>query len=173
MSWVQLQSWFAENPSVIVGAVVSGVVLVLFWGWNHWRSRRLGRRLSSELKSSSPDLLLEKRALNWEPPTQSFVDRRTSQRREGPPVRVTLASPSFKTSMAEGYVLDRSTGGLRIAMPTAMSPGSTLQVRAAHAPETVGFVTLIVRSCKQNGDFYEVGCEFEKTPPWSVLLLFG
>ncbi len=32
---------------------------------------------------------------------------------------------------------------------------------------------LVVRSCRKNGEFYEIGCEFEKTPPWNVLLLFG
>jgi hypothetical protein len=58
-------------------------------------------------------------------------------------------------------------------MSIAMAPGSTMQVRAVNAPDTVGFVTVIIRSCRKNTDFFELGCEFEKTPPWNVLLLFG
>ena len=66
-----------------------------------------------------------------------------------------------------------STGGLKIISQAAVAPGSTLQVRAVDAPDTIGFVTLIVRSCRKNDEHYEIGCEFEKTPPWNVLLLFG
>ena len=89
------------------------------------------------------------------------------------PVRVVIASATFRNGACDGYVIDRSTGGLKIAAQSAVAPGSTLQVRAVDAPDTVGFVTLIVRSCRKTDDHYELGCEFEKTPPWSVLLLFG
>jgi hypothetical protein len=58
-------------------------------------------------------------------------------------------------------------------MQAVIAPGTTLQVKAVNAPDTIGFVTVIVRSCRKNGDHFEVGCEFEKTPPWNVLLLFG
>jgi hypothetical protein len=84
-----------------------------------------------------------------------------------------LSSPTFRNGVNDGFVVDRSTGGLRILMQAVIAPGTTLQVKAVNAPDTIGFVTVIVRSCRKNGDHFEVGCEFEKTPPWNVLLLFG
>ena len=76
--------------------------------------------------------------------------------------------------MGDGYVLDRSTGGLRIAVAGRRSPpAAPCRCGRSNAPDTIGFVTVVVRSCRKNGDYYEVGCEFEKTPPWNVLLLFG
>ena len=89
------------------------------------------------------------------------------------PVPVILASPTFRNGVSDGLVVDRSTGGLKIIMRMAMVPGSLMQARAANAPDTVGFVGLVIRSCRPDGDQYLVGCEFEKTPPWNVLLLFG
>jgi hypothetical protein len=100
-------------------------------------------------------------------------DRRNSLRRDGPAVEVEVTSPAFKGGAAAGYVLDRSTGGLRLALATGMAAGTALQVRAKHAPDTTPWVTVLVRSCRANDDHFELGCEFEKTPPWNVLLLFG
>jgi hypothetical protein len=114
------------------------------------------------------------RSSQWTSPLPSFADRRTSTRREGGnPVKVVLSSPVFKTGTQVGYVLDRSTGGLRVASGTGMPVGTTIQVRASHAPDETPWVTVIVRSCKPSGKGFEMGCEFDKTPPWNVLLLFG
>lgn len=103
----------------------------------------------------------------------SPADRRTSVRRDGPPVEVMVTSPGFKAGTNHGYVLDRSTGGMRLALASGMAPGSSLQVRAKNAPEATPWVTVVVRSCKNTGEHFELGCEFEHTPPWNVLLLFG
>ena len=101
------------------------------------------------------------------------ANRRNSLRRDGPPVEVTVTSPALKAGSAGGYVVDRSTGGLRLALAVGMAAGTALQVRAKHAPDTTPWVTVLVRSCRPNDDHFELGCEFEKTPPWNVLLLFG
>jgi hypothetical protein len=105
--------------------------------------------------------------------TASASDRRTSLRRDGQAVEVVVQSPAFKGGAAAGYVVDRSTGGLRLVLSTGMAAGTALQVRAKHAPDTIPWVTVLVRSCRQSDDHFELGCEFEKTPPWNVLLLFG
>lgn len=104
---------------------------------------------------------------------QSPADRRNSVRRDGAPVEVVVTSPAFKSGTNNGYVLDRSTGGMKLALAAGMAPGGALQVRARHAPDTTPWVTVIVRSCRPTGEYYEIGCEFEQTPPWNVLLLFG
>jgi hypothetical protein len=155
-------------PAAVGGGVAVAVLMALLVGINR---RRRGERDPLAVSAANPPP--DEKALNWAPPEQSYADRRGSVRREGGAVRVVLSSPTFRNGVGEGFVMDRSTGGLRIVMQVAIAPGRTLQVRAANAPDTVGFVTVIVRCCRQNGDHYEVGCEFEKTPPWNVLLLFG
>jgi hypothetical protein len=103
----------------------------------------------------------------------SLAERRGAIRREGAPVEVLVSSPTIKNGISNGYVLDRSTGGLRLAVAEAVAPGSILQVKAAHAPDTTPWVVILVRSCRPNQKHFELGVEFEKTPPWNVLLLFG
>ncbi|MGL4422483.1 MAG: PilZ domain-containing protein [Gemmataceae bacterium] len=110
---------------------------------------------------------------SWDEHDIAATDRRTSVRREGAPVRVLVAAAAFRDETAEGWVLDRSTGGMRLAVYTRIEPGSTVQVLAENAPDATPWTTLIIRSCKPMNDHYELGCEFEQTPPWNVLLLFG
>jgi hypothetical protein len=174
MSFSQLceatATWVVANLPFVVGGGVAVVVLTVMVLTHR---RRGGIDPGKLTAAASPHSVDAEKAENWAPPEQSYADRRGAKRREGAPVRVTLASSTFRNGVDEGYVIDRSTGGLRIAMQNAIAPGSTLQVRAVNAPDNVGFVTVIVRSCRKNNDYYEVGCEFDKTPPWSVLLLFG
>ncbi len=127
-------------------------------------------------KSRMPVLVLAKavsKSSSWVTELPTLSDRRTSLRREGTPVKILVTSPAFEDGTNAGYVLDRSTGGLKLALQAGMAPGSSMQIRASHAPETTPWVTVIVRNCTDTGEHYEMGCEFEKTPPWNVLLLFG
>lgn len=165
--------WVAANLPFAVGGAVA--VLVLVFLFLNTAFRRRGGLDPEKLATAggNANALTGEKALNWEPAGQSYADRRGAVRREGQPVRVTLASNTFRGGACDGYVIDRSTGGLKIVSPAAAAPGSTLQVRAADAPDTVGFVTLLVRNCRKSDDHFELGCEFEKTPPWNVLLLFG
>jgi len=110
---------------------------------------------------------------DWDEYEESFANRRASVRRDGVPVQVLLTSPSLRNGQSGGYVLDRSTGGLRVAVPAAIPAGTVLNVRAGNAPDTVPWVTILVRSCRDTGPHFELGCEFERTPPWNILLLFG
>ncbi len=110
---------------------------------------------------------------DWEEHEESFANRRASVRRDGVPVQIVLTSPTLRSGQSDGYVLDRSTGGLRVAVTAAIPAGTVLQVRAGNAPDTVPWVTILVRSCRDAGPHYELGCEFERTPPWNILLLFG
>lgn len=100
-------------------------------------------------------------------------NRRGSLRRDGQAVEVEVMSPAFKGGQAGGYVVDRSTGGLRLVLAAGLAAGTAVQVKAKHAPDTTPWVTVLVRSCRPSDGHFELGCEFEKTPPWNVLLLFG
>lgn len=158
MNWQQLLPQYAPYA---IGAAVALAVLIAIMLIRRPRFRPL--RSSASVTRSS----------EWQLPGAEYSDRRSSVRREGSPVKVLISSPTLKAGIDKGMVLDRSTGGLRIATQVGMTPGSTLQVRAQHAPETTPWVTVIVRNCKVVGRHYELGCEFDKTPPWNVLLLFG
>ena len=162
-----VRDWAGANLPLAVGGAVAVLVLV-FLGVGAARRRRV----LDPAKLASAGVIGEK-ALNWEPTGQSYADRRGAVRREGQPVRVVLAANTFRNGACDGYVIDRSTGGLKVVAQEAVAPGTTVQIRAVDAPDTVGFVTLLVRSCRPSDDHYELGCEFEKTPPWNVLLLFG
>jgi hypothetical protein len=171
MTLDQLLLMARENLPVTVGGTVAVLVLT-FFAVQQARRRRVIHPATMVPLTPAPAVISEQAAA-WAPPEQSYADRRGAVRREGSPVRVLLSSTSLRNGVNDGYVVDRSTGGLRIVMQSAVPPGSTLQVKAVNAPDTVGFVTLIVRSCRKHPDHFEVGTEFEKTPPWNVLLLFG
>ncbi|MCU0702513.1 MAG: PilZ domain-containing protein [Fimbriiglobus sp.] len=159
---MNLSDLFSSNflpytlPALIVLATALMVLLLL-----------VGRRRENALKK--PKL----KGSTSEIVASTASDRRASLRREGKAVEVVVMSPAFKSGEAPGYVLDRSTGGLRLALATGMAAGTALQVRAKHAPDNTPWVTVLVRSCRPNDEHFELGCEFEKTPPWNVLLLFG
>jgi hypothetical protein len=159
-----------ENLPITSG----GLVAILVLSYLAFRRRRTELVLDpTAVAPPSSKVIDVEKAATWAPPEQSYADRRGAVRRDGAPVRVLLSSTTFRNGVNDGYVVDRSTGGLRILIQTAMAPGSTLQVKAINAPDTVGFVTVIVRSCRKTGEHFELGCEFEKTPPWNILLLFG
>jgi hypothetical protein len=168
-----VRTFAAENLPIVSGGLVA--VLVLTYLFFKPRQRKPLEELEAAAITAAPSsqVVDEEKAATWAPPEQSYADRRGAVRREGAPVRVLLSSSTFRNGVADGYVVDRSTGGLRILIQSALAPGSTLQVKAVNAPDTVNFVTVIVRSCRKNTDHFELGCEFEKTPPWNVLLLFG
>ena len=158
----------ANNLPIVVGGGVAVLILLYMF-----LATRRSRGSIGDTVSTSPNAATEAKALNWSPPVQSYADRRESVRRDGQPIRVVLYSTAFRNGVDDGFVVDRSTGGLKIITRTAIATSGTVQVRAVNAPDTVGFVTAIVRSCRPEGDHFVVGCEFEKTPPWNVLLLFG
>jgi hypothetical protein len=172
--------WFTANLPAVIGGVVAAVALVVVWFTTRKRRLTEVERLAEAAAATAAATLTasakpsgQEKLLQWDPPELSYADRRGAVRRDGSVVRVLLSAPVFRNGVSEGFVLDRSTGGLRIAVTTELEPGSTMQVRTVNAPENVGFVTVIVRSCRPSGEFFEAGCEFEKTPPWNVLLPFG
>jgi PilZ domain len=156
MNFTQLMTY----APIAVGCLVGLGVAVFFTT----RKRR---------SSGFAGLKRKKHGDTWDEHEESFADRRNSVRRDGPPVKVIVTSSTLRGGQDEGFVLDRSTGGLRVAVMAAIPAMTNLQVRAENAPDTVPWVSVIVRSCRHTGEHYELGCEFDKTPPWNVLLLFG
>ena len=147
---------------VFVGGGVACVVLASFAIFMGKATRRKAKQILQKNDSGT-----------WVPPEGSGADRRTAVRRDGCVVPVILNSAVLHRQSETAFVVDRSTGGLKIVCENPVPEGSTLQVRAENAPDSIPWVTVVVRSCRESGKSHELGCEFEKTPPWNVLLLFG
>lgn len=153
---------FLDNPNsfaIIVGGIVSIIVLSIF------AFLYKNNKVKKQKKEKTLDI--------WEPANSSSANRRSSIRREGQPVSVLISSLALGGEPLEAIVIDRSTGGLKLACREEVPVGSTLQVKAKNAPETSPWVTCVVRNYRFNGRLHELGVEFEITPPWNVLLLFG
>jgi hypothetical protein len=104
---------------------------------------------------------------------KSGRDKRKWLRREGSSIPILVADLAPAAVPIDGQVLDRSRGGLLIALPRAAKVGSVLTIRAAHAPDDMAGIPIQVRHCRPNGDGWLVGCKFLSELPWGVLLLFG
>jgi hypothetical protein len=101
-------------------------------------------------------------------------DRRSSARRTGQSVKITIQFVNSPNTVFEGYVMDRSMGGLRLLLERPLDNNQMLNVRCTDAPMTVAWVQVQVRRVRQLPDkTYEIGCQFSRTPPWAVLLTFG
>ncbi len=103
----------------------------------------------------------------------SAAERRVALRRNGNPIAILVSDAEVKTEPYRGWVLDRSTGGMCLAVANEVEKGAVLSVRAVNAPTTTPWVQLEVKSCRQVEGDWELGCQFVKTPSWSVLLMFG
>lgn len=103
-------------------------------------------------------------------------EQRTMHRRQGNPVAVHVAPPEDHGKPAVGSVLDRSVGGLRLAVFDELAVGTVIAVHPVHADALVPWVELEVRSCRPSVEIpgqFEIGCQYVKSPPYSIQLLFG
>lgn len=100
-------------------------------------------------------------------------ERRTALRRGGHPVTVDLHDPDEHQPSQSGWVLDRSVSGLCLMVPNALPVGSFWKVRPGNAPQTMPPVRVEVKSCTRDGPDWKLGCRFEKTPNYAILLMFG
>jgi hypothetical protein len=114
---------------------------------------------------------------DWESPMSSarHDERRLSIRRTGlpTPILVVEARSGRSGQASEAYVLDRSSGGLRLALEKSYGVGTLLLARPSNAPEGFQWVKVVVKSCREVSDYFEVGCQFESELELSRLLMFG
>jgi len=151
--------WFA------LGVGLAVVMSFLFIGR---RSRRNRGPVVLPHVAGSPD---------WENafPAARHDERRRSIRRGGLPTPILIVDSKGgrRARAEEAYVLDRSTGGLRLATEKPVSVGSTMLAKPGNAPEGFEWVRIMIRSCREVGDYYEVGCQFESDLELGRLLMFG
>jgi hypothetical protein len=140
------------------------------------RAERLGPRLASlnaarptESATAREPLPGRKRGQN----PDAGNCKRHSLRRGGNPVPVLVSDLEAPEEPIQGLVLNRSRGGLCLAVPQPIEVGRLLAVRTPDFPEGLDSVQIRVRHCNQKGDSCHLGCQFMEAHPWSVLLIFG
>jgi hypothetical protein len=153
-------SWLAER-----GWVGPAIGMVLF-GLAFWAGRRFLAARPAPAGAGADVALAEA----YKGVTR---DRRAAPRRTvGRPVEV-LIDDGSGAEAANGWVVDRSVGGVGVMADAPVAVGAVLKVRARAALETTPWVEVTVRSCKRDGTQFELGCQFRRTPDWNVLLQFG
>jgi phosphate/sulfate permease len=100
-------------------------------------------------------------------------ERRSSFRRKGSAVNVDITDLARPGTLTQGPVIDRSLGGLCIEVAAPVQVGTVLNVRPSTASSIIPWTQVEVRTCRQEGDRWHLGCCFLRTPPYSILLLFG
>jgi hypothetical protein len=151
---------YAQWIAVGAGVVVFLVVLLVNWLIS---GRRKNRAKQVAAVSEERDPFVH----------GGSSERRSALRRGGNPVAILISDAETRAKPSPGWVIDRSTGGLCLSVSEPVVEGTILSVRTSNAPETIPWVQLEVKNCRLVGREYELGCQFVRTPPWSVLLLFG
>lgn len=106
----------------------------------------------------------------------SKSEKRKACRRQGNVIKVVWALATAPDELSRGYVVDRSTAGLRLLLPDQLAEGTVVLVRPATAAAESPWAQLEVRTCMPSaiqGDEFEIGCQYVKTPSFAILSLFG
>jgi hypothetical protein len=147
---------------LVAGMLAGGLCVVMF------------RAFSRRPVLAAPPAPSAKKEQEYDPFVQgSATEQRRAHRRGGNPVEVLLAEQNSNTPTWRGWVVDRSVGGLCLCVPEEIPEGTLIRAMPVNAPTITPWTELEVRSCRATGDGHELGCQFVRQPPWSVLLLFG
>jgi hypothetical protein len=142
-----------------------------------WLALISGRLVLSRWRAAAPvepAAEEEKRGPVYDPfELGSVTERRAAIRRQGNPIEVLISDAEATLEPARGWVIDRSMRGLCLLVHEEVGPGTVLSVKPRKAPPATPWVQAEVRTCKQDQAGYELGCQFVRTPPWAVMLLFG
>lgn len=166
-----LTEWISSlknvDPAIWLAAGAGMTVLLGFFFFTR-RSRRAAGPVVLPLGSNS--------SIDWEGgSTARHDERRRAIRRGGLPTPILIVDPKAgkRAKASEAYVLDRSTGGLRLAMERPVQVGSVLLAKPGNAPDDFEWVKVMIRNCREVGDYYELGCQFDTDLELSRLLMFG
>jgi hypothetical protein len=144
------QPWVAP----MIGLTSAGLTLGVGWTLiRRWRSRQ---RAAPEAGT----------------PGKGRPERRKSPRRGGPAVKVLLCDADGETKPYTAMLLDRSLGGMRLAVAEAIPVGTRLSVCSSKATGSDSWLRMEVKYCFWQDKSWLVGCKFAGTPSWSALMLF-
>ncbi len=155
----ELPSWVMWTlPAVALGSVGLGVVV--------------GRRLSSQRPTATSELPPSPEGQGDEEDDSQWVERRSSPRHKVRQVKVLLSDATAQAAPFEGWLLNRSLGGLGLSVPRSVDAGTILSVRQALGNEVTPWVRVEVRYCRMERGRWTLGCKFVEHLP-SNSLVFG
>ena len=99
------------------------------------------------------------------------ADRRGVMRPEGNRTAVYVIGKSDR-SPQKAYVLNRTSGGARLAVKQDVPVGTALWLRAEHAPANAPWAEVIVRSREKADGHFEIDCRFQGKLHWTAHLMF-
>jgi hypothetical protein len=102
-----------------------------------------------------------------------WENRRTETRRKGNPVSVQVSNSTHTAEPFQGWVVDRSTGGVRLLVDQEVKPGSVLSVRPTKSHPGFTWVQVKVKSCRPERSSFNLGCQFLRKLSWTELQVFG
>jgi hypothetical protein len=105
-------------------------------------------------------------------PPAVFVEQRRAPRRWGNPIQVQVRDGLPSTKPMQGWVMNRSAGGLGLSVAQPVTAGTFLSVRVALASESIPWVVVEVKACQPLAGRWLLCCQFVQAPPAEVLLLF-
>jgi hypothetical protein len=110
-----------------------------------------------------------------EPPVLRITpgEKRGFTRRSGNAVPVIFTTAGNDDSPENGWVIDRSAGGLCLSLEKPLDVGTFLRIRPSKAQVTAPWIEIQVKSCRADEANWELGCQFVTIPPFNTLLLFG
>jgi len=169
----QWRTWIVP----VAGLTSTGLALLMGGALLRWRKRQLPLEAPS-----APATQLATFATQVADPSKterdpfehgSTKENRSSIRRRGKFVRVFISNEAALAEPTEGWVIDRSLGGLCLSVKREIPLDTILSVKAANAGEQIPWVQVHIKRCQSTGERWELGCEFVRVPSWNVLMLFG
>jgi hypothetical protein len=100
-------------------------------------------------------------------------ERRASPRRRGNPVSVYVTDPERTGAEFQGWIVDRSSGGVRLLMDQSVLPGTVLNIRPMKCHPSFPWIAVEVKSCRPERNSWNLSCQFVEKLSWSELQLFG
>jgi hypothetical protein len=168
----QVTQYVTNNILIVAMAPVVSLALLVWF----LRSRRPRRTLLEKIKAKwKSDAYVDiEQMLEWIPPDKTG-ERRRALRRQGPatPIRVATKITNDIKQTYEGWVLDRASGGLCFATECELRVGSTAYICVDDDRPDIEWVAVTIRNCRNQGDFFLVGCEFQESLPLTIVLQFG
>ena len=97
--------------------------------------------------------------------------RRGVLRREGNRTPVYVIGKDGR-SPQRAYVLNRTSGGARLVVKQDVPVGTTLWLRAEHAPANAPWAEVTVRRREKADEYFEIDCQFQGNLHWTAHLMF-
>jgi hypothetical protein len=157
---IDFRRW--ETVAALAAGLATFALLLLLSRLLARRRERLGRSAKPAGSVPSPTLALP----------GVGDERRSAPRQCSSPIRVLLSDADFQSEPFEGWVVDCSIDGLGVSAVQPVAAGSLLGVRPPY-PADAPWAVVEVRHCQPHERRWLLGCRFQNTPPWELLVLFG